>query len=794
MPDITLILKADTDQYIKEINKALKATQSVSDSVNAANKKQKGIIQEEIINLQKLRKWRLETNDPSMIKKYNQAIEESINKLNEYNTVGVEGAKKLEKSGSSLMRSVKGWAAGFVTVSAAVGVFKKIIESTDNLSTKFQRTLNGWKEGFSAMARAIANNDFENFFKNIREAVKEGQRYTDTQEKIEDTERAIKIRIAERETALINLRVIQQDATKTEKERLDAGIAAEKILADNAQDRLTLAEIQLDNDITNAAFAAKTSKEIVKAYLDQDEALLKNIETGKKYKQLQTDLAGTVQIINTGTSTAVIVDKEAEKIIKAKINALGSEAKEYEKLAVGLESVLDPLKDKITADYEQIESAKQSAINLRVMTRVNSEEAKAQKKIDTETKKSKEDFYNKLEQLQEQYDKKVVESLTGEDKLEAIRDYELKQIDILRNELVSLGELTPEMKKQLDFLAQQVNEAFTESLYKLRSSPEKEMKTTVALLKGLPTISELAKSYIKTSDEDQFKFSLADKLGLDEEGIQDIKEALGSAFGDISDALQGYYDKEFENAEKHRELLDQRVSETQQALDDEIALYEAGYASNVAAKQKELVALQKARDEALKEEEKALKRQLILESALQAASLASAVAVLFKKGAEKLGLGGIIAAGINIAAMFAAFAASVAKIRSATAAYKLEEGGSGTDYGIVTGKRHSQGGENFLDHVEVEKGESWGVLSRPASEKYGKVFHEMVSSFNKNEMPSFMPVTNQVRVENSGPNTRLDRVNTSINKLNDNLTKQSHISHIGNKKIIKSGNKIRIVG
>jgi hypothetical protein len=70
----------------------------------------------------------------------------------------------------------------------------------------------------------------------------------------------------------------------------------------------------------------------------------------------------------------------------------------------------------------------------------------------------------------------------------------------------------------------------------------------------------------------------------------------------------------------------------------------------------------------------------------------------------------------------------------------------------------------------------------------------MVSSFNKNEMPNFMPVTNQVSVENSGPNSRLDKVNTSINKLNDNLTRQTQVTFTGNKKVIRTGNKVRIIG
>lgn len=792
MADEELTISAKNEEFIRkmtECQKVIQATKKAMDDLYETGKKgfsDISKVDEYTKNMEALKKTL------STVKKEQ---EELVKTEKDYGTAGEQANQKIEKSGNTLTKSMKSWAAGFVTVTAAVKVFKAIIESTDSLSTKFARTLNGWKEGFSAMARAIANNDFKDFFENVRAAVKEGQRYADTQEKNEDAERAIKIRIAERETALINLRVVQQDATKTEKERLNAGLEAEKILADNAADRLKLAEMQLDNDITSAAFVAKTSKELVKAYLDQDEALLKNIETGKIYNQLQVDLAGTVSNVTSGTAGGVTVDRKAAKVIEDKIKALGSEAKEYGKLAVGLESILDPLKDKIAADYEQIESAKQSAINLRVMTRVNSEEAKAQKKIDSEVTKSKEEFYKKLEVLNEQYNKSVIESLTGEDKLEAIRDFELKQLNVLKDELSALGELTPEMQKQIETLAVNIHKEFSDAMIKVGSlSPTEKEAVSNALISNLPTLSQLQKSYIKTSDADEFEFNLWDKLGFGEEDIKNLKEALGNAFGEVSDALNSYFDKEVDNAERHRELLDTRVSETQQALDDEIELYKAGYASNVTAKKQELVELKKARDAAIVDEEKAMKRQLILESALQAASLASAVANLFSKETKKLGLAGVITAGIGVAAMLISFAASIAKIRSAASSTQLAEGGSGSETGIVTGNRHSGGGERFLDHVEVERGEQWGVLSRPASEKYGKVFHEMVSSFNKDQMPQFMPVSNNVRVENSGPNSRLDKVITEQKKLNEGILKQSYISQIGNKRVIKSGNKIRIIG
>jgi len=141
--------------------------------------------------------------------------------------------------------------------------------------------------------------------------------------------------------------------------------------------------------------------------------------------------------------------------------------------------------------------------------------------------------------------------------------------------------------------------------------------------------------------------------------------------------------------------------------------------------------------------------------------------------------------------MFGAFAAAKTQASSAT---KLAEGGSGSDTGVVTGKRHSQGGERFTDHIEVEGGEAWGVLSRPATQKYGEVFHEMVSSFNKDKMPSFVPISNSIMVENNGPNTRLDKVIKEQRRLNEAILSQPQVSISGSKKIVKQGNKIRIVG
>ena len=116
-----------------------------------------------------------------------------------------------------------------------------------------------------------------------------------------------------------------------------------------------------------------------------------------------------------------------------------------------------------------------------------------------------------------------------------------------------------------------------------------------------------------------------------------------------------------------------------------------------------------------------------MDTAAQISSLLTATADIIK-GYAKLPIIGQILSIAAIAAMWGTFAAAKAKAASVT---KLAHGGVGT----VEGRSHAQGGEPFLGNVEVERGEMWGVLSQKATRKYGKAFNQVVTSFNKDQLP-----------------------------------------------------------
>jgi hypothetical protein len=416
----------------------------------------------------------------------------------------------------------------------------------------------------------------------------------------------------------------------------------------------------------------------------------------------------------------------------------------------------------------------------------------------------KQDEWKELSQkLIDDYDKSMIDSLTGKKKLEAQRDFGIKQIKEIRDQLAKLGPLTADQMKMLQTMADNVWKAyykeFAEEAKEKKATPEQQEAISKALLGNIPELEGLQKMTQNTIGNIQQhlgankmieEFSIWKLIGIDPESDEGKKaiEGIQKVAGKVSDALQETLQMRVDIAQRERELLDTKISETQREIELEAELYKEGFANNLTARKAYLEELKVERNKALADELKAARQQQIAQQLIQTANILTGVSEIIAVSA-KYPIVGLIMAVASIASLFAIWSQAKAKT------LELGEGGSGTETGIVTGKKHSQGGERFLDHVDVERDEMWGVLNPRASHKYGDIFHEMVSSFNRDEMPQFITpsVSNNVRVDNNGPNSRLDRVIKEQEKMNMQL-KQGQLYTIGNKRIIKTGNNIRIIG
>lgn len=209
------------------------------------------------------------------------------------------------------------------------------------------------------------------------------------------------------------------------------------------------------------------------------------------------------------------------------------------------------------------------------------------------------------------------------------------------------------------------------------------------------------------------------------------QSALNEAWSNTKDLFGEIIDSYEKMAEAAVKSADAQVDAAQKVLDSEIEAREKGYANNVETAQKELALAQKNREAALKEQEKAKKAQIALDSAEQASSLITASANLWKA------FGGIPIVGPALAlaaigTMWGSFA--FAKIKAVQAT--KQEYGEGT-VELLEGGSHASGNDIDLGydrkkrkHRRAEGGEYFAIINRRNSRRYRDVIPDVIKSFN----------------------------------------------------------------
>lgn len=228
-----------------------------------------------------------------------------------------------------------------------------------------------------------------------------------------------------------------------------------------------------------------------------------------------------------------------------------------------------------------------------------------------------------------------------------------------------------------------------------------EIKRTIAQLKAeIGTLSvEIDTPQVSGGGKKQ---NLFDLLGIDTstdagaEFAEQVEEMAGRAIAALQDMAQA----RTELAQQEVESSDNRISTLESELDREIQLAELGFASNVTLKRKQLEE-EKKKNAAVKAElERAKKSQLAIDTAIQASSLITSIANLFKS-LSQLPFGTGIPIAIALSGLMIGFFIK-SKIDAAKAT-KARFGKSSfiTSDGIVEGRTHAQGGQL----LEVERGE-----------------------------------------------------------------------------------------
>jgi hypothetical protein len=148
--------------------------------------------------------------------------------------------------------------------------------------------------------------------------------------------------------------------------------------------------------------------------------------------------------------------------------------------------------------------------------------------------------------------------------------------------------------------------------------------------------------------------------------------------------------------------------------------------------------------------------------------------------------------------MFGIIASARARAKALEQETQLAEGAYIDEYGVVKGKKHSQGGERLLDKISVEKDEGISVFSAKATKYYGEFLPKWTSDINNMQFPKFDNIkpslnqSNTYKMDTKRMEKKLDSINDGIKVLNDNI--MTNTNYVGRKKVQKlSKNHTRVV-
>lgn len=478
-----------------------------------------------------------------------------------------------------------------------------------------------------------------------------------------------------------------------------------------------------------------------------------------------------------------------------------------------------------------------------------------QKSANDKAKQEAEKLAAEILKITDEFNAKRIEKLTGLERIRAEEQANLNSIAKTKEYLSSLGQLTDEHLRVLQMLEDRAraeastkeNEYYQQGQQKMEANnlarlarkkkhnedvkaldkeladwqealdranikftaknPELEMLIYERnkKLEHINSLKAMQEDYTKMTEEEVVKRNQARamEIAAGELEVQDMdkqiqkkelnlaaySQAFQTAFNTITGMLQSTYNAQLQFFQRERQMMDTRIGELQRTIDQEIEARDKGYANSVEGKKRELEGLQAEREKAFEKEQKVAEAQRKLNEVIQVSQLITSAANIF--ATFSLVPGGTAISIALIALMLGAYVKAKVDARKLAA---LEKGGSGTKTGMITGKRHSEGGESFTDHVEVESGENWGVLSRPASQKYGKQFHNIVESMNKGKFdlrPVMKIPAPSVTVKNEG--TRIESLEKAMRDVETAIKTQPQIFYSNGKRIEKRGRNIRII-
>ena len=330
---------------------------------------------------------------------------------------------------------------------AIVETAKKVINSTDTLSTKFAVFMGGMKGATDEFIRTLATGDWSNFTENMKNAIAVGREYESVLDAIEAKQRALTIIEADYREEIVKTEEDLKNVGLTNAERKTAGEKRIQIEKEISTYRTKLATDTYNNELSVAMQSSKLREdELIELARDFDsekklraEKLLELQAELKREESKQAKGGASTGVLYPGMQSSVSNSSKINKL-KQQIAGFNPVVQNYAKALSQLGNATDEQLNKVAEAYSNLKGAEQSGregIN-RVITMVNSLSAAEKKAGKTETTNKEQSSLFKIDQaIDEPISKFAIDNAQ-------------KEAEILAEKKASEEEWTAFMKKQVE--------------------------------------------------------------------------------------------------------------------------------------------------------------------------------------------------------------------------------------------------------------------------------------------------------------------------------------------------------
>jgi hypothetical protein len=306
-------------------------------------------------------------------KGFKAATEDAKRASDELRKKAAAHSREIEQSFKMVTIAMAKVAGAVIVAKKAFEVYASVMKSTGGTADQFEATIEGVRQGFDSVKRALATLDFKDFVKNVKAAIDEGKRYAQSLDDLDEKSRALKIAEADASNEILKQKIIQNSALSTNKQKIAAG---ERILELEKQlegIRSGIARQAYENEIINIASITKLTNEEAEAYLRGEKAIKDKIAAGEAYNKNTTDLAKLNMITVQGIK---LTDSQAKLYQYLKEQLKGVADAETLRFAFAAKMMVTDEKLNLAVEkYVGLQEAARSADEntLRVQTKLNSE-------------------------------------------------------------------------------------------------------------------------------------------------------------------------------------------------------------------------------------------------------------------------------------------------------------------------------------------------------------------------------------------------------------------------------------